>query len=94
MPPSPRDETDNVNVEATNEPKEDFNGRQEECSRRQEERDKTTQLMGATTASQPCFATLLNEESKTMLERNFAVVQKMPNLTQKSNFTNWWGSDF
>nr|GMC56045.1 kinesin-like protein NACK2 [Ipomoea batatas] len=62
MPPSPRDETDNVNVEATNEPKEDFNGRQEE-------RDETTQLMGATTASQPCFATLLNEESKTMLEK-------------------------
>ncbi|XP_031120019.1 kinesin-like protein KIN-7H isoform X1 [Ipomoea triloba] len=69
MPLSPRDETDNVNVEATNEPKEDFNGRQEECSRRQEERDETTQLMGATTASQPCFATLLNEESKTMLEK-------------------------
>nr|GMC52236.1 kinesin-like protein KIN-7H [Ipomoea batatas]GMC54924.1 kinesin-like protein KIN-7H [Ipomoea batatas] len=69
MPLSPRDETDNVNVEATNEPKEDFNGRQEECSRRQEERNEATQLMGATTASQPCFATLLNEESKTMLEK-------------------------
>lgn len=65
MPLFPRDETENVNVEATNESEEDFNGRQEECSGRQEERDETTQLMGYTTASEAGFATKLNEEAKT-----------------------------
>ncbi|CAH9141675.1 unnamed protein product [Cuscuta epithymum] len=55
-------ETGKVNMEATNESKNDFNGRQKEC-------DEKTRIMGITRSSEAGFATKQNEDIKTISEK-------------------------